>query len=86
MTVRHTIIVDHLSDWKWDIEGLNVITGETAGEEQAPPGQRIQHVQDSLERHTQFPHHEADQHKRSNRANQDEGQPAHSRQGRFPQG
>jgi glutathione synthase/RimK-type ligase-like ATP-grasp enzyme len=26
MTVRHTIIVDRLSDWKWDIEGLEIQT------------------------------------------------------------
>jgi len=26
MTVRHTVIVDRLGDWKWDIEGLNPVT------------------------------------------------------------
>jgi glutathione synthase/RimK-type ligase-like ATP-grasp enzyme len=26
MPVRHTVIVDRLKDWKWDIEGLEVVT------------------------------------------------------------
>jgi glutathione synthase/RimK-type ligase-like ATP-grasp enzyme len=26
MTVRHTVIVDHLRDWRWDVAGLNVVT------------------------------------------------------------
>jgi glutathione synthase/RimK-type ligase-like ATP-grasp enzyme len=26
MTVRHTVVVDHLRDWRWEVEGLNVVT------------------------------------------------------------
>jgi len=40
MAVRHTVIVDRLKDWKWDIEGLEVITANDYLTRQPVPQKR----------------------------------------------
>jgi len=40
MSVRHTVIVDHLKDWKWDIEGLEIITANDYLTTEAMPQKR----------------------------------------------
>ena len=40
MSVRHTVIVDRLKDWKWQIEGLELIPANDYLTRQATPQQR----------------------------------------------
>lgn len=52
MTVRHTVIVDHLKDWKWNIEGLLVITANDYLAHREKPAKRPARIVNLCRRYT----------------------------------
>jgi glutathione synthase/RimK-type ligase-like ATP-grasp enzyme len=52
MTVRHTVIVDHLRDWRWDVEGLNVVTANDYLAHREKPAKRPARIVNLCRRYT----------------------------------